>query len=85
MALLTTTIGAYPKPDYVRVADWWRVRGVGIRVAVRHPERVRRCEDFTPLDENPRVSAADGIYRSHTTQPHNFTPPASPDFSRRSL
>ncbi len=29
MALLTTTIGAYPKPDYVPVADWWRVRGVG--------------------------------------------------------
>ena len=23
MALLTTTIGAYPKPDYLQVPDWW--------------------------------------------------------------
>ena len=23
MALLTTTIGAYPKPDYLNVPDWW--------------------------------------------------------------
>jgi 5-methyltetrahydropteroyltriglutamate--homocysteine methyltransferase len=25
MALLTTTIGAYPKPDYIEVPDWFRV------------------------------------------------------------
>ena len=23
MALLTTTIGAYPKPDYVPISDWF--------------------------------------------------------------
>ncbi|MBC8268499.1 MAG: cobalamin-independent methionine synthase II family protein [Rhodospirillaceae bacterium] len=27
MALLTTTIGAYPKPDYVPVVDWFRAEG----------------------------------------------------------
>jgi 5-methyltetrahydropteroyltriglutamate--homocysteine methyltransferase len=27
MPLLTTTIGAYPKPDYVPVPDWFRVEG----------------------------------------------------------
>jgi 5-methyltetrahydropteroyltriglutamate--homocysteine methyltransferase len=26
MSLLTTTIGSYPKPDYVPVADWFRTR-----------------------------------------------------------
>jgi hypothetical protein len=25
MALLTTTIGAYPKPDYVKVTDWFKL------------------------------------------------------------
>ena len=24
MALTTTTIGAYPKPDYVQIPDWFR-------------------------------------------------------------
>ena len=28
MAILTTTIGAYPKPSYVPVANWWQVRDV---------------------------------------------------------
>ena len=28
MAILTTTIGAYPKPLYVPVANWWQVREV---------------------------------------------------------
>lgn len=28
MAILTTTIGAYPKPPYVPVANWWQVRKV---------------------------------------------------------
>ncbi len=23
MALQTTTLGAYPKPDYLKVPDWW--------------------------------------------------------------
>ncbi|MCH8155154.1 MAG: 5-methyltetrahydropteroyltriglutamate--homocysteine methyltransferase, partial [Proteobacteria bacterium] len=27
MALLTTTIGAYPKPDFVPVPDWFRAEG----------------------------------------------------------
>ena len=27
MALLTTTIGAYPKPDYVPTPDWFREGG----------------------------------------------------------
>ncbi len=27
MSLLTTTIGAYPKPDYVKVPDWFRCGG----------------------------------------------------------
>ena len=27
MALLTTTIGAYPKPDYVKVPDWFAANG----------------------------------------------------------
>ena len=27
MALLTTTIGAYPKPDYVRIPDWFQEQG----------------------------------------------------------
>ena len=30
MALLTTTIGAYPKPDYVPTPDWFREGGTGI-------------------------------------------------------
>lgn len=30
MALLTTTIGAYPKPDYVPTPDWFRVGGPGL-------------------------------------------------------
>ena len=30
MALLTTTIGAYPKPDYVPTPDWFREGGAGI-------------------------------------------------------
>ena len=25
MALLTTTIGAYPKPDYVKITDWFKL------------------------------------------------------------
>lgn len=29
MSLLTTTIGAYPKPDYVPTPDWFRVGGTG--------------------------------------------------------
>ena len=29
MTLLTTTIGAYPKPDYVPTPDWFRVGGTG--------------------------------------------------------
>ena len=24
MGLLTTTIGAYPKPDYLDLPDWWK-------------------------------------------------------------
>ncbi len=27
MSLLTTTIGAYPKPDYVKVPDWFTIEG----------------------------------------------------------
>ena len=27
MPLLTTTIGAYPKPDYVQVPDWFNAPG----------------------------------------------------------
>jgi hypothetical protein len=30
MALLTTTIGAYPKPDYVPTPDWFRKGGTGL-------------------------------------------------------
>ena len=30
MALLTTTIGAYPKPDYVPTPDWFREGGTGL-------------------------------------------------------
>ena len=30
MALLTTTIGAYPKPDYVPTPDWFREEGAGL-------------------------------------------------------
>ncbi|MBT3188866.1 MAG: cobalamin-independent methionine synthase II family protein [Anaerolineae bacterium] len=30
MSLLTTTIGAYPKPDYVPTPDWFREGGAGI-------------------------------------------------------
>ncbi len=30
MALLTTTIGAYPKPDYVPTPDWFREGGAGL-------------------------------------------------------
>ena len=30
MALLTTTIGAYPKPDYVPIPDWFREGGTGL-------------------------------------------------------
>jgi 5-methyltetrahydropteroyltriglutamate--homocysteine methyltransferase len=30
MALLATTIGAYPKPDYVPTPDWFRAGGTGI-------------------------------------------------------
>ncbi|MFQ5793868.1 MAG: hypothetical protein ACE5JP_02330 [Candidatus Bipolaricaulia bacterium] len=30
MALLTTTIGAYPKPDYVPTPDWFRARNLNI-------------------------------------------------------
>ncbi len=30
MGLLTTTIGAYPKPDYVPTPDWFREGGAGI-------------------------------------------------------
>lgn len=30
MALLTTTIGAFPKPDYVPTPDWFRDGGAGI-------------------------------------------------------
>ena len=29
MPLLTTTIGAYPKPDYVEIPDWFREGGPG--------------------------------------------------------
>ncbi len=29
MALLTTTIGAYPKPDYIPTPDWFREGGAG--------------------------------------------------------
>ena len=24
MGVLTTTIGAYPKPDYLGLPDWWK-------------------------------------------------------------
>ena len=27
MPLLTTCIGAYPKPDYVRLPDWFTIDG----------------------------------------------------------
>ena len=27
--MITTTIGAFPKPDYLRVAGWWQARGAG--------------------------------------------------------
>jgi len=30
MALLTTTIGAYPKPDYIPTPDWFREGGAGL-------------------------------------------------------
>ncbi len=30
MALLTTTIGAYPKPDYIPTPDWFRDGGTGL-------------------------------------------------------
>jgi hypothetical protein len=30
MAMLTTTIGAYPKPDYVPTPDWFREGGTGL-------------------------------------------------------
>ncbi|MEA3232664.1 MAG: cobalamin-independent methionine synthase II family protein [Thermodesulfobacteriota bacterium] len=30
MALLTTTIGAYPKPDYIPTPDWFREGGTGL-------------------------------------------------------
>ena len=30
MALLTTTIGAYPKPDYVPTPDWFRGGSAGL-------------------------------------------------------
>ncbi len=29
MPLLTTTIGAYPKPDFVEIPDWFRDGGPG--------------------------------------------------------
>ena len=30
MALLTTTIGSYPKPDYVPVVDWFRMQDMAL-------------------------------------------------------
>jgi 5-methyltetrahydropteroyltriglutamate--homocysteine methyltransferase len=30
MAILTTTIGAHPKPDYVPTPDWFREGGAGL-------------------------------------------------------
>jgi hypothetical protein len=30
MALLTTTIGAYPKPDYIPTPDWFREGGADL-------------------------------------------------------
>ena len=30
MALLTTTIGTYPKPDYIPTPDWFREREAGL-------------------------------------------------------
>ena len=53
MPLLTTTIGAYPKPDYVAIPDWFTDRTdkmlkshPGLRGGVantRGPGRVRIC------------------------------------------
>lgn len=35
MAIQTTTIGAYPKPDYVPTPDWFRVGGTGTQTPTK--------------------------------------------------
>ena len=64
MALLTTTIGTYPKPDYVPVADWWRVRDVGRGQPTRfYDEYLRDRPDDAKglLDRGTREAVRDQV------------------------
>ena len=64
MAILTTTIGAYPKPSYVPVANWWQVRDV----SRANPTRVydeflegRSPGDADLLDRGTREAVRDQV------------------------
>ncbi len=47
MALLTTTIGSYPKPDYVPVTDWFRTDNMSLP----RPAEVTASHAKTPTSE----------------------------------
>lgn len=44
MALLTTTIGAYPKPDYVPTPDWFRTKNVSLADPTRAYDEYLRSQ-----------------------------------------
>ena len=53
MPLRTTTIGAYPKPDYVQVPDWFRNRGRG-----------RGTEAYTEFMRDADAAVEDSLVRA---------------------
>ena len=54
MGVLTTTIGAYPKPDYLDLPDWWRDKRLGKGYTFNYVDDyeaavVRLGEELEPL------------------------------------
>ena len=57
MGLLTTTLGAYPKPDFVPVPDWFRAEG---GPDTRHPT-AGYLETLAEMGEEAETLFARGV------------------------
>ena len=67
MPILTTTIGSYPKPSYVPVANWWRLKDSGVHVpTTTHTEYLeqRAYDNREILDRGTRAAVLDQVEAS---------------------
>lgn len=62
--ILTTTIGSYPKPSYVPVANWWRLKDSGVHTpTTTHTEYLeqRAYDNREILDRGTRAAVLDQV------------------------